>query len=351
MKKANKIKKLNNSEVASFCNQLLLLLPVGITPYESINLIYQDTVSSDGKALLKQIEDSLKDGLSLHEALQKTDVFPDYVVSMILLGEESGNLDIIMKKLADYYEQQCAISESIKNAVSYPLIMVCLMLIILIVLLTKILPIFNQVFVQLGSELTGIAKQLMNIGQTVQSISGIFIAFFVSIIFATILIINNTKCNQKFTHILHTHKLTRTFFLDISYNKFASALSLITAGGIDIYKGLELAGNLLNNELMEEKIYICKQSLSKGDYMHEAMKEADMFQVQHQRMLQIGYRTGTTETVLDKISKHYEDAVLSRLHKILSSIEPTLVIVFSLMVGLILLSVIMPLISIMSSIG
>lgn len=351
MIKQKKLKKLNNSEIASFCNQLSLLLPAGITPYESINLMFQDTVSSDGKELLKKIEECLKDGLCFHEALEQTEVFPEYVVSMILLGEESGNLDIIMKKLADYYEQQCAISESIKNAISYPLIMVCLMLIILVVLLTKILPIFNQVFIQLGSELTGVSKQLMNLGQTIQSVSGIFIVIFILIAVGTIFIIKNDKCNKKFTHILHTHKLTRTFFLDVSYNKFASALSLITAGGLDIYKGLELAGNLLNNEIMADKISICKQSLMNGDYMHEAMKAADMFQVQHQRMLQIGYRTGTTEAVLNKVSKHYEEAVLSKLHKILSAIEPTLVIVFSLMVGLILLSVIMPLIGIMSSIG
>ena len=139
--------------------------------------------------------------------------------------------------------------------------------------------------------------------------------------------------------------------MDVSFNKFASALSLITAGGLDIYKGLELTRNLTNNELMEEKLNICKQSLLDGDYLHEAMNKSGMFQVQHQRMLQIGYRTGTTEIVLDKISKHYENAVLSRIHRILSAIEPSLVIVFSLMVGLILLSVIMPLIGIMSSIG
>ena len=346
-----KMKLLSNNEVASFCSQLSLLLPVGVTPYESISLMYQDTMTTEGKELLKKIEASLKEGLSFHEALSETGVFPEYVVSMILLGEESGNLDIIMKKLADYYEQQCSISESIKNAVSYPIIMICLMLIILIVLLTKILPIFNQVFIQLGSELTGISKQLMNLGKAVQSVSGVFIILFVAITIFSLFVLKNKQCNKWFTHILHTCKLTKNFFLDISYNKFASALSLITAGGIDIYKGLELAGNLLNNELMEEKISICKQALLRGDYMHEAMKEAGMFQVQHQRMLQIGYRTGTTEIVLDKVSKHYEDAVLSRLHKILSAIEPTLVIIFSLMVGLILLSVIMPLIGIMSSIG
>lgn len=346
-----KIKKLNNREVAAFCGQLSLLLPAGITPFDGITLMAQDTSSQDGKALLADIETSLRDGLTLHEALNATNVFPEYVVSMILLGEESGNLDIIMKKLTDYYEQQCIISESIKNAVSYPLIMVCLMLLILAVLLTKILPIFNQVFIQLGSELTGVSKQLMNMGYAIQSVSGILFTLLVLAAVAGLVIYKSPKGRTWGRHFLHTNRFTKGFYLGVAYSRFAGALSMITAGGIDIFKGLELAGRLVDNELMDEKVKTCNEVLSGGGYLYEAIKDASIFRAQHQRMLQIGYRSGNSEVVFDKISKHYEDETLSRIQKILGAIEPTLVIAFSLIVGMILLSVIMPLIGIMSSIG
>lgn len=346
-----KTKKLNNREVAAFCSQLSLLLPAGITPFDGISLMAQDTLSEDGKALLLEIENSLRDGLSLYEALDTTKVFPEYVVSMVLFGEESGNLDVIMKKLTEYYEQQCTISDSIKNAVSYPLIMVCLMLLILAVLLTKILPIFNQVFIQLGSELTGISKQLMNMGYAIQSVSGFFIALLIIAAVAALVLYKSPKGRTWGRHFLHTNRLTKRFYLGVAYSRFAGALSMITAGGIDIFKGLELANRLIDNELMDEKVKKCNEVLSEGSYLYEAIKDADIFQAQHQRMLQIGYRSGNSEVVFDKISKHYEDDTLLRIQKILGAIEPTLVIVFSLMVGLILLSVIMPLIGIMSSIG
>jgi type IV pilus assembly protein PilC len=346
-----KQKRLNNSEVAAFCSQLSLLLPAGITPFESIHLMLEDSATEQGKELLTQIEQSLRDGETFYESLQKTEVFPDYVVSMVHLGEESGNLDIITKKLADYYEQQCAISESIKNAVSYPLIMVCLMLLILIVLLTKILPIFNQVFIQLGSELTGVSKQLMSLGTAVQSISGVLIVLVVIIAIFAVMVAKNAKVKKWFSAKLHTWNLTRNFYMDIAYSRFAGALSMITAGGIDIYKGIDLANQLIDNQVMDEKIKTCKKALLDGDYIYEAMKEASIFKSQHQRMLQIGYKSGNSEIVFEKISKYYEDATLARIQRVLGAIEPTLVIVFSLMVGLILLSVIMPLIGIMSSIG
>lgn len=346
-----KNKKLSNSEVAAFCSQLALLFPAGIPPMESIHLMTEDTVSPEGKALLIDIEQSLRNGSSFHEALKATNVFPDYVVSMILLGEESGNLDVITKKLADYYEQQCYISESIKNAVSYPLVMICLMLLILVILLAKILPIFNQVFIQLGSELTGISRQLMHLGTVVQSVSGALIIFFVASALISFILYKHPKARAWCTNQLHTWSLTKEFYLNIAYSRFAGALSMITAGGIDTYKGLELANQLIGNRLMSQKIEACTEVLHRGDFIYEAMKEAGIFQAQHQRLLQIGYRSGNSDIVFEKISKYYEDATLTRINKILGAIEPTLVIVFSLLVGMILLSVIMPLIGIMSSIG
>ncbi len=344
-------KKLNQEEVASFCSQLSLLLPAGITPFEAIMLMNEDTVDSKGKKLLEQLETALKDGLSFHEALKQSDVFPDYVVSMVLLGEESGNLDIVVKKLADYYEQQCTIASSVKNAISYPVIMLSLMLIILAVLLSKVLPIFNQVFLQLGSELTGVAAQLMSVGTLIESISVFLIIGVVLIIVIFVIVFHSVKLRSSWMHFLHTNRFTRNFYLGIAYSRFASAMAMVTASGVDLFHGLNLAKELVDHEIVTEKIKICSEGIAKGDYLYEAMKEAGIFQAKHLRMLQLGQRSGEIDSVLDKISGYYEEETLTRIQRILGAIEPTLVIFFSLIVGMILLSVIMPLIGIMSSIG
>ena len=346
-----KTKKLNQEEVASFCSQLALLLPAGITPYEAIILIRKDTPDTKGKEILEHLEAALKDGLSFHDALQSTSVFPEYVLSMILLGEESGNLDIVIKKLADYYEQQCSISVAIKNAISYPIVMICLMLIILVVLLTKILPIFNQVFLQLGSELSGVAAQLMTIGNLIESASVVLVLISILIGISCVIVYCVPSFHKHWLHVIHTNRLTRNFFLGIAYARFASAMSMTTASGIDLFRGLSLAKILVGNEIVSEKIDQCNESISSGDYLYEAMKKAGIFQAKHIRMLQLGQRSGEIDTVLTKISTYYEEETLTRMQRILNSIEPTLVIFFSLLVGLILLSVIMPLIGIMSSIG
>ena len=346
-----KSKMLNNAEVASFCEQLSLLLPAGITPAEAINLMLSDTPEKEGHTLLKQILDSLNNDCTFYEAIYATKVFPEYVTSMILLGEESGDLDIIMGKLADYYSQQCNISDSIKNAVSYPLVMICLMFFILIVLLTKILPIFNQVFHQLGGELSGVAKQLMHVGSYIQSLSAFFVCLIAILFVAAIIIMFNSQCKKSVKHLLQTCRLTKNFYLDIAYGRFAGALSIIITSGVDTFSGLAFSKKLVDNTLMVSKIVACEESLKKGDSMSEAIKSANIFEAKHQRMLEIGIRSGNTDVVLKKISEYYEDKVQDRIYHIISAIEPTLVIIFSFTVGLILLSVIMPLIGIMESIG
>lgn len=348
MKKTN---MLNHAELASFCGDLALLLPAGITPYDAILCMQEDTTSAQAKKLLSEITGQLQNGMSFYEALSFTKVFPDYLLSMVLLGEQSGNLDIIMTRLAAYYEQQCEITSSIRSAVSYPLIMIVLMLLILIVLLTKVLPVFEQVFVQLGSDLSAVSLRLMSLGSVIRWVAVVLTGAVIIIALALALLSLNPLWKQKMLHFLHNMRLTRSFYLGIAYSRFANALAIVSAGGIDIFEGLTLAQKLADNELLDGRINQCREYLMQDEDFPGALKKAAIFQSRDLRMLQLGYKSGNQDNVYARISAHYEEATLQRLQRIISAIEPTLVIVFSLMVGLILLSVIMPLIGIMSSIG
>lgn len=346
-----KNKKLNDLEIIFLCEQFTILFQSGITPYEAIRLLHKDATSSESKEIFEAIEASLEDGLSFHDALLSTQIFPEYMIQMTALGEESGNLDIIMQRLNEYYEQQYTLNKSIKNAFTYPIIMICMMVGILVVLLTKVLPIFQQVFLQLGSGLTGIALQLMNIGNLIRSASTVFIILAIVICALVLAFKFVPKCNKGLKHFLHCNPITKELYLQIAYSRFASALALTISSGMDTHQGLLLATKLIDNHYMEEKFSLCLTSLRSGENLAEALTKAGIFHSVYQRMLHIGFRSGKVDKVLRKISEHYENEATERIQRILAAIEPSLVIIFSLMVGLVLLSVMMPLISIMSNIG
>lgn len=343
--------RLSNSEVAAFCEQLSLLLPAGITPHEAVTLMKNDSSSESEKAILSKIVLTLENGSSFYEALNTADVFPEYMLDMIHLGEESGTVDIIINKLTEYYKQQCYISVSIKNALTYPLVMIITIFLILVVLLTRILPIFDQVFSQLGTGLSGVAQKLLNIGYFLQSLSGFFLVLIILSATLVLFFIFSSSGKKWLHHILVTKGFTKNLYLYLSYAKLANALSIVTAAGLDIFSGISLARKLVQNELIEKQIDICQKELQQGNYLHEAIKEANIFSASQIRMLQIGHRSGDIDVVFSKISQTYEDKFFLKINKIIGAIEPSLVILFSLIVGLILLSVILPLIGIMAQIG
>ena len=347
----NTTKKLTNSELASLSSQLSLLINAGITPAESVNIMLKDTSDPQGKEILTQILNLCNEGNYFHDALEQTGVFPHYMLHMIKIGEESGNLDDVMQNLTAYYEREENISDSLKNAVRYPLFMIGMMLIVIIVLLTKVLPIFNQVFVQLGTELSGIAKQLMAVGDGINAASTVIIILLVLAVILTLFLTKNDKGHQMMAHFLATAPFSRNFYLNIAYGRFASGLSMALSSGLDTFHSMDLLSDLIENTTMKEKIAKCKEQLQNGDSFPEALSSAEIFSNLYTRMVSVGFRTGTLDTVMKKISEQYEKETEKKLHSILSAVEPTLVIIFSMIVGLILLSVILPLIGIMSSIG
>ena len=158
--KTTEQKLLSNEEIASFCNQAAMLFQAGIPPVEGMAILQSDAQSPEGKAIFDQILTVCRQGESFHKALEATGVFPDYCLHMIALGEESGNLDVCMNSLADYYEKEDAIANSIRDAVTYPFIMIAMMAAVIVVLVSRVMPIFEQVYVELGSEMTGFAASL-----------------------------------------------------------------------------------------------------------------------------------------------------------------------------------------------
>ena len=164
MKKTDKQKSLSSYEIASFCRQMALLIKAGIAPADGIDILTEDSKDNSAKKILGSISQTLRSGEKFHIALAMSNVFPDYVVHMVTIGETSGNMDVVMDSLADYYEREDSIQESVKNAISYPLIMIFMMMVIVTVLVAKVLPIFEQVFAQLGTGMSGFSQSLLNLG-------------------------------------------------------------------------------------------------------------------------------------------------------------------------------------------
>lgn len=344
-------KILTNAEIASFCNQASMLFQAGIPPVQGIQIMLQDTKSADARDILTQISQVCSEGEPFYKALESTGVFPDYVINMLSLGEQSGNLDDCMLSLAAYYEKEQNISDSIKSAVTYPLIMITMMVVVIFVLISKVMPIFNQVFVELGSEMTGFSGSLLHLGNNLNRYS-IVIILLICCIGAFYLYASKTLSGKRFVkRVLNKFPLTRKFYNSVACERFASGMALSLSSGMDFFSGLDMISSLVENREMQDKIAICRKALEEGSDFSEALATSNIFNHLHSQMVSVGNRSGNMDVVLRKIADNYEKEADHRIQSIVSVLEPTLVITLSLIVGMILLSVILPLMGIMSSIG
>ena len=330
-----------------------MLFQAGIPPVEGMAILQSDAQSPEGKAIFEEILTVCRQGESFHKALEATKVFPDYCLHMIALGEESGNLDVCMSSLADYYEKEDAIAGSIRDAVTYPFIMIAMMAAVIVVLVSRVMPIFEQVYIELGSEMTGFAASLLRLGNHLNRYSFIFVSI-LCILLLLYLFSTRTQTGKRVTaRFLNWFPLHQTFLLKVmaAANVFASGMALTLSSGMDTYSSLDMVAALVGNEKMKQKILSCKEAINAGANFAEALTGAGIFNHLYSQMVSVGFRSGNVDVVLKKIADRYEENTNRRLQSIIAILEPTLVIILSVIVGLILLSVILPLMGIMTSIG
>ena len=351
MKGDNKKKMLSNREMSMFCDQIAMVLNAGISPMEGVSIMLDDSTTEEGRAILKIISDKCNMGESFHNSVEASGVFPKYALDMIDIGEKSGKLEEVMRALAFHYNREENIAAGIKNAVTYPLLIVSMMFVVILVLIVKVLPIFNDVFKQLGTEMTGFSKGMLNFGQGLSRYALILIIIAVVIIGTTFILTKTETGRSKLSGLASRFFATKSFYEKIASGRFASGMALTMSAGLDTDESLSMVSKLVDNDEMKKRIETCKEKMVEGASFSDALCQSGIFSSMYSRMINVGYRTGSVDKVLEKIADGYEQEVDDKITNLISVLEPTLVIVLSVIVCLILLSVMLPLMAIMSGIG
>jgi len=247
MKKGN---QLTNLEIASFCEQMAMIMKAGITPKDGLAILLSDTKDEATKQILQTLLKSSALGETFTTSVKDSGVFPEYVVNMIAIGEETGRMDDVMQSLSDYYEHEEDISESIRNAITYPFVMIVMMLIIIAVIISKVLPLFNQVFVQLGTQMNGFSASLLRIGEALQSYSIVFFALLFLLAAFYVYVTKTAAGKNLFSKLASKIGPLKRFKDSVAYGRFASGMSLMLNSGMGIFQSLDMVGHLVGDAEM-----------------------------------------------------------------------------------------------------
>ncbi len=341
----------SNRELSGFCMQAGLLLSAAVPLDEGFRMMAIDAKTEKESKMLKNLAEEVELGEPVYLAMEKEDAFPPYVIRMAKLGQETGTLEETMFALSTYYDKEYRLLKAVKNALTYPVIMIFMLLTVLFVLFTQVMPVFEDVYEQLGAQISPVSKAAIDFGGI---FSGIALGIAAVLVVVIAIVYVMTLFDKKIAAVeqfINWIKRRSKIAVAVSMRRFASVLAITMQSGMELEKGIALAGELVDNTLVKEKIEECGEDMVAGESYYEALKKMTLFSAFHIQMIQVGTRSGHLDRVMQEISNDYEQEADVAIDNMIARFEPAVVAVLAVSVGLVLLSVMLPLMGVLSTIG
>ena len=343
--------KLTAQELCNFCQQLGVLIHSGMGPLESLHILLEESTTDTDREVLSNLLSSMEKTGSLSQAVTDSGFFSDSMAAYIKTGEQTGCLDEILDSLSGHYEQEQETSEQIRSAVTYPLLMLGMMGIVIVVLLVKVLPIFRQVFQQMGMEMNGFSSRLLNAGNIITRYSAFFLILAALLIGCILFLCLNKKGQQTLAKIVLHLPVLRDIPVALDYSRMTQGLALGQKSGLTPETSLVLATQMISHPLVLERLQKAADLLNTGCSFSDALKESGLFGGMEIRLIVVAFQSGTADEAFADLSSRYQNNASALITRVISVIEPTIVIILSLLVGLVLLSVMMPLLGVLADIA
>jgi type IV pilus assembly protein PilC len=346
-------RKASTQELCLFTRQLATMIGAGIPLLEAFEILSEQTLSTNkgfGQGL-QDCADLVRGGMEISEAMTKFPrMFPEIYINMVKAGEASGQLDIILNRLAEFLEAAESLKSEIKSAMTYPIISLVLIFSITGYLLVGVVPKFKTMFDALHGELPAITKYVLavsdwltnNVPTLVGIIIAVVIAYKYSIRFRPMQRIRDT--------IWLKLPVFGPLFQKVAISRFARTFGTLLSSGVPLLGALEIVATTAGNVVIEETLMETKENVRKGETLTTHLATSWVFPPMVVKMIGIGEKSGALETLLGKISDFYDEQVHATVKALTSLIEPIMLMVMGAVVGIIVLAIFYPILQLQSAV-
>lgn len=330
-------------DVSIITRQLSTLLEAGTPLVSALDAIIEQTDNHALKRVIAQVREEIKEGRSFADALEKhRKAFSDLYVNMIRAGEESGALEGVLLRLADFTENQIRLKNRIRAALAYPLFMTIIGAGVMIFLLTFVIPTVTQVFQEMGQTLPLPTRILM-------AVSNLFSGYWWAILLGFILVmvgirkyLQSPKGALRWDGVKLQLPLFGGIILRGAVARFARTLATLLQGGLPILNSLEIVKTVVNNQLLAQAIEETKVEVREGGDIASTLKRSGLFPAIVTHMIATGEASGNLEKMLTKVADAYEAEVETKVTALTSILEPVIILAMGLVVGFIVISILLP---------
>ncbi|AIQ32686.1 type II secretion system protein F [Paenibacillus sp. FSL P4-0081] len=333
-----------------YCRQFATLMRAGVSIVDATRILAEQTDSKPLRKALQDVGSSLLRGVSFSQAVQDHKrIFPPLFVSMIRAGEESGNMEGTLERLAIFFEKQHTTTEKIKSALTYPITVGVMAIGAVIYLLWAIVPQFVTMFESFDAELPAITKMVLALSKSIQG------QWYFWILGVLLLVVayQITKRTEKGAYALDYAKLKIPVFGKLnqkgSIAQFTRTFSSLYASSVPILQSLAIVEEVAGNKVIGRYIRSASDSLRQGNPLSEPLKKAWVFPPLVTQMIAIGEETGALDTMLSKVADFYEMDVENTVDRLKSLLEPLLIAFLAGVVGVIVAAIMLPMFSLYSN--
>jgi type IV pilus assembly protein PilC len=304
------------------------------------------------KTVITQVRRDVEAGATLNQAKKKfPKVFDDLYCNLVASGEQSGSLDVMLRRLAEYQERIVKLRAQVKQAMTYPIAIFIFSIIVTIFMLWKVVPIFSGIFNELGADMPLLSKIMLAASNFIQSYIFYMFIGFIGLVF----LFRYFKKTPPGRKAVDTASLKMPLFgkliEKVALSRVTRTLSTLLSGGVPMMESLKITSSTAGNVLLEGRIMASRAQVAEGTNLMDAFRDAAQMPLMLTQMVGVGEATGTLDAMLSKLADFYDDEVEATVGGLLSILEPILLIFVGSLIGTIVISMYLPVFSLIAQFG
>ena len=345
-------KKVKMTDLAVFCRQMSTMLGAGLALDRTLSVQIEQTENKTLKEILIQVDSRVRQGTSFSAALSEhPDIFPKLLVSMVYAGEMTGSLDDVLNKMAIQLERDNRINNKIRSAMIYPVILLCVTVVVLIIMLTKVVPTFTEIYKTADMELPKLTLIIVDISIAVIDYWYFLLASVIGIGYGVRMFLSTKTGRMKFDTLKLRIPKLKIPMQQIVTARFTQTLSTQLSSGISLIEAVASASETCNNVFVVKKVGEGVDGLKQGSTLAVELRKTELFPQMMLSMIGVGEETGDLDGMLAKTAEYFDEMFSTAVQRVLVILEPVMIVIIAVIVGMVVVGMYLPMFGMYSAIG
>lgn len=333
-------------DLSVMCRQFVSMTKAGVSILESLKMLCEQTENKRLQDALKEVRISVEKGETLADSMaEHPKVFPAIMVNMVAAGEASGSLETAMERVATQLERSHKTQAMVKKAMIYPIAVCIVAIIVTIVMLVVVIPNYEDMFKDLGTELPWITQFYVNLSHGIINYWFIIIPVIIALVFAIRAFAKTDAGKHFFGKIALKAPLFGKLTTKSASSMMARTMSTLLGAGVPLIEAVEIVSGVMSNIYFKEAMEDAKEEITIGMPLSRPLQESGLFPPMVYQMIRIGEEAGSTEEMLDKIADYYDEEVEMEIQAFMAALEPMIIIVLAIVVGGLIAACMAPMVS------